>query len=72
MNDDPINPTYYRDHPSGIECIDVAEWFPFNLGCVLKYLWRAGKKGDVLEDLRKAQFYLAREIARLEKQVSRE
>jgi hypothetical protein len=39
----------------------------FNLGNVLKYIWRSGLKGESrLEDLKKAQFYLADEIKRLE------
>lgn len=37
-----------------------------NLFNVVKYIARAGKKGDVLEDLKKAQFYLDYEIKRLE------
>lgn len=60
---DPVNhPNHYTQHPSGVECIQVAEHFPFNLGCVIKYIWRAGLKGDALEDLRKALFYLQREV----------
>lgn len=63
---DMINrPPHYTSHPSGIECIDVTEHMNFNLGSVVKYVWRAGKKGDALEDLRKAEYYIAREIARL-------
>jgi len=38
---------------------------PFNIGNAVKYLWRAGYKGDVLEDLRKAEFYVKREIQRM-------
>ena len=38
----------------------------FSLGNVLKYIVRAGKKGDALEDLRKARVYLEDEIAALE------
>ena len=57
----------------GIECIDVIEalGLGFHLGNALKYLWRAGHKGDALEDLRKARWYLEREIARLERGVGR-
>jgi hypothetical protein len=33
----------------------------------LKYLWRAGDKGDYIEDLKKAKWYIEREIARVEK-----
>lgn len=64
---DPVNhPDHYRSHPGGIECIDVVEWFNFNLGNVIKYVWRADLKGGI-EDLRKAAFYIAREIERREK-----
>lgn len=64
---DPINPQHYRTHPSGIECIQVAEHMSYCLGNAIKYLWRAGKKGDAIEDLKKAAWYLQREIERLEK-----
>lgn len=63
---DPVNPPHYKRHPSGVECIVVAEHFGFNLGNVIKYVWRAGEKGDALEDLKKARWYLDREIRRLE------
>ena len=55
----------------GIEAIDVIEAFElgFNLGNVLKYVLRAGRKGDALEDLEKAAYYLDREIDKLEKQA---
>ena len=38
----------------------------FNLGNAVKYLWRADLKGDAVEDLRKAVWYIQREIARRE------
>lgn len=63
MND-RINPDHYRSHPSGIEAIQVTEHFNFCLGNALKYIWRAGLKGDAIEDLEKARWYLAREIER--------
>ena len=37
----------------------------FCLGNALKYLWRAGLKGDAVEDLKKARWYIDREIKRL-------
>lgn len=62
------------DHPehyqkSGMECIDVAETFNFNLGNVIKYVWRAGNKSGnpTIQDLQKASWYLTREIERLTK-----
>lgn len=68
MREDKVNhPTHYNTHPAGIECITVTEYFNFNLGNVIKYVWRAGlKQGvDPLEDLQKAAWYIEREIARL-------
>ena len=61
------------DHPdhyqtsTGLEAIDVIEAFfhdSFHLGNTFKYLARAGKKGDYVEDLQKAAWYLQREIDR--------
>lgn len=63
---DPVShPSHYTSHPSGVECIDIAEHMNFNLGNVVKYVWRAGSKGDTMEDLLKAEFYIKREIGRL-------
>lgn len=54
-----------------LECIDLIEMLGlgFNTGNALKYLWRAGRKdpGKVKEDLKKAVFYLTREIDNLSK-----
>ena len=49
------------------EAIKVIEaWqLGFHLGNTVKYIARAGHKGDALEDLRKARWYLDREIRRL-------
>lgn len=61
---DMINqPPHYTSHPSGVECIDVTEHMPFCEGNALKYIWRAGGKGDRLEDLHKALWYIDRAIA---------
>ena len=62
----PITPKYYKSK-NGIEAIDYIEAFNlnFNLGNVIKYVTRAGKKTEnALEDLQKAQWYLEREIER--------
>lgn len=62
---DPVNhPRHYTSHPSGVECITVVEHMSFNLGNAVKYIWRADEKGRALEDLQKAAWYIAREIAR--------
>lgn len=64
---DLINhPPHYTSHPSGVECIDVIEHLPFNVGAAIKYLWRCELKGAHLEDLKKARWYVEREIARRE------
>ena len=61
------HPSHYNQHPSGVECADIVEEFNFNLGNVLKYVWRAGLKyPDTLTDLMKAKFYLEREIQRIQ------
>lgn len=65
MTDDPVNhPPHYTKHPSGVECITITEHMGFNVGNAVKYLWQADLKGDALEDLRKAAWYIDREIAR--------
>jgi hypothetical protein len=62
---DPVeHPEHYTAHPSGVECIQITEHMGFNLGNAVKYIWRADLKGDAIEDLRKAAWYVSREIAR--------
>ena len=56
-------PKHYNVHPSGIECIQITEHMNFNLGNAVKYVWRADEKNGV-EDLRKAIWYLEREVLR--------
>jgi hypothetical protein len=66
MNHDPVNhPKHYTEHPSGVECIEITEHMNFCVGNAIKYLWRAGLKGEQVEDLRKARWYIDREIARI-------
>lgn len=55
-----------------MECIQITEHMSFNLGNVIKYLWRADEKGSDLQDLKKAAWYLGREIARRERAAARE
>ena len=62
------HPSHYQTAGQGrdgnIECIDVIEaygiMYSFTLGNAVKYLWRAGSKGDLIADLRKARWYLDR------------
>ena len=64
MNDPVNNPRHYTEHASGIECIQITEHMGFCLGNAVKYIWRADLKNDAIEDLRKAKWYIEREIAR--------
>lgn len=69
MEQNNINhPAHYGGSENTYEAIKVIEaWhLGFNLGNVVKYISRAGKKGNKLEDLKKAQWYLQREIEKLE------
>jgi hypothetical protein len=60
---DPVNhPAHYTDHPSGVECIQITEHMGFNLGNATKYIWRADLKGQAIQDLEKAVWYIQREI----------
>jgi len=66
-NDAVNHPAHYKSHPSGVECIQITEHMGFNLGNAIKYIWRCDLKKDAIEDLRKARFYIDREIAKREK-----
>lgn len=74
MSHDPVNhPAHYTSHPSGIECIQITEHMNFNLGNAVKYIWRCFGKGQTIQDLSKAIFYLEREkyrLAGLQKKVN--
>jgi hypothetical protein len=63
---DSVNhPLHYK--AGGIETIDFieAKELGYHLGNVIKYVSRAKHKGNQLEDLKKAQWYLNREIDKL-------
>ena len=60
------NPPHYQ-HPSGIECIEITEHLNFNRGNAIKYAWRANDKGCTREDLQKCEWYINREIKRLQR-----
>jgi hypothetical protein len=65
---DPVNhPNHYTSHASGIEVIEITEHLNFCLGNAVKYILRAELKGKQIEDLKKAAWYINREIERLEK-----
>lgn len=58
------HPSHYTQYEK-LEVIDLTEQMNFNRGNVIKYVARAAFKGSELEDLKKAEWYLKREIARL-------
>ena len=66
--DNVNHPKHYTQHPSGVECIQVTEHMNFCLGNAMKYIWRASLKNGT-EDLRKASWYINREIQRIEGDV---
>ncbi len=81
MTNDQVNhPAHYTSHPSGVECIAITEHFGFCVGNAIKYLWRAGLKREPgrsvrekkLEDLKKARWYIDREIGRLSREEKRD
>lgn len=67
------HPSHYGGEDDPYECIKVIEAWGldknFDLGTALRYICRAGEKPDnpVLQDLKKARWYLDREIKKLEK-----
>lgn len=65
---DAVNhPAHYTEGFGGHEVIEITEWLNFNRGNAVKYICRAGVKNPdtEIEDLEKARWYLAREIARV-------
>lgn len=62
---DMVNrPPHYNEHPSQIECIEMTRCMYPDLANAFKYVFRAGKKGDIIEDLKKALWYLNDELDR--------
>lgn len=63
VSDKVNHPHHYQGNT--FEVIDVIEDFGlgFSLGNAIKYILRAGKKGDRIEDLKKAIWYIEREIS---------
>lgn len=71
MHDNVNHPKHYTGFSNGSEVIDITENCTFNTGNAIKYAARAGRtdgnvKGNILEDLNKAKWYIEREIERLE------
>jgi hypothetical protein len=69
------HPAHYGGKDNPYEVIKVIEAWgldtDFFLATVIKYIPRAGKKGDALEDLQKARWYLDRKISNMEKARAR-
>jgi hypothetical protein len=66
MNDPVNHPSHYTSHPSGVEVIQITEHMNFCLGNAIKYILRADHKGNQIQDLEKAKWYISREIERLQ------
>lgn len=68
MGESVNHPAYYGGEGNPYEAILVIEaWnLGFCLGNTVKYISRAGQKGDEIEDLKKAEWYLRRRIEQLE------
>lgn len=62
---------HYKQHPSGIEAIQITRHESFLRGNIIKYLLRAPYKGAELSDLKKALQYLQWEIERVENETPR-
>lgn len=60
------HPKHYNARKDGLECIDIIRHYVFDIGCAIKYLWRAGQKAEMgksdiekeIEDLEKAVWYI--------------
>jgi hypothetical protein len=67
MSDEILSPAHYLGS-NGTQAIDIIEEFALNfrLANVIKYVLRCDKKGKPISDLKKAAFYLAREISKRE------
>ena len=68
MTHDPVNrPSHYAEGRKYEPIAVIEDWsLGYHLGNALKYISRAGRKQNTIEDLRKAVWYVNREIDRLE------
>ena len=61
------NPSHYCEGRTYEPIAVIKDWgLNFNLGNIVKYISRAGRKDNILQDLKKAKFYLDWEIKYLE------
>lgn len=71
------HPQHYCSPPSGVECIDIVRHYNFDVGCAIKYLWRAGLKTEEgmspiekeIEDCEKSIWYIKDHIEQLKKKL---
>jgi hypothetical protein len=65
MTTDKINPSHYNDKDFiGHDCKDITQYLPFYSGSAIKYLWRVGRKDDIVTEIKKAGWYIREELAR--------
>lgn len=69
-----VNPQHYQGFTGGAQPVDIAEHLSGNGAQALKYIARStridgGNKGEVLQDLQKAKYFIEREIQRVGKDV---
>lgn len=57
-NDAVSHPSHYTGHSTEIECIMFTRNMSFDAGNAFKYVWRAGEKDDIVQDLQKALWYI--------------
>ena len=60
---DAINPSHYRSHPSGIECIEISKHLSGCLAQAFQYVWRCGQKDDPIQDMDKAIWFINAELS---------
>lgn len=69
--DDVSKPSHYVDGRQYEPHLVIEDWgLNFNLGSAVKYISRAGRKGDKIQDLEKARQFLTFEIDRLKNLIS--
>lgn len=72
MTDMVRHPPHYNSHLSGIECIEITRHMNFNLGNAFKYLFRRKFKGNEVQDMEKAIWYVKDEIRTYTDRLGRE
>jgi len=68
---DPVNhPKHYNKHPSGVECCEITRHMGHCLGAAIEYIWRCDLKEDDIQDLKKAIWWLNKEIEGREERIN--